>query len=53
MKKANANKEIKIIWQQDDRKDKGREVTVGNDVAFRQEIDDVQGSFISPFSGTV
>ena len=52
LKKANSTKEVKIIWQKDDRNDKGREVTVGNDVAFRQEIDDVLGSFVSPFSGT-
>ena len=53
LKKGNPNKEVKIIWQKDDRNDKGREETVGNDVAFRQEIDDVLGSFVSPFSGTI
>ena len=51
LKKANSTKEVKIIWQKDDRNDKGREVIVGNEIVFHQEIDD--RSFVTPFSVTI
>ena len=44
------DKPIEIVWQQDDRKDKSRTVTVNGQIAFRQNLDDVQGTFLAPFS---
>ena len=47
------DKPVVIVWQQEDRKDKDRTVTVGNDVAFRQSVEDMHGQFVSPFSCSV
>ena len=44
------DKPVEIVWQQDDRKDKGRTNTVNGQIAFRQNLDDVQGTFLAPFS---
>ena len=44
------DKSVVIVWKQEDRKDKDRTVTVGNDVAFRQSVEDMHGQFVSPFS---
>jgi len=47
------DKPVVIVWQQDDKKDKSRTVTVGGEVAYRQNLDDVEGHFVSPFSCAV
>ena len=45
---ANA-KSVEIIWKMTDVKNKDREVHVGGVAAFRQEIDTIKNSFLSPF----
>ena len=47
------DKSVIIVWQQDDRKDKNRTITVGGETAFCQTTDDVKGTFVSPFSCAV
>ena len=42
-------KTVEIIWQQEDKKDKSREVWVDKVPAFRQTSDDLSGSFLPPF----
>ena len=44
------DKPVVIVWQQDDKKDKSRTVTVAGEVAFRQNLDGVQGICLAPFS---
>ena len=44
-----AGKTVEIIWQQEDKKDKSREVWVDKVPAFRQTSDDLSGSFLPPF----
>ena len=47
------DKPVIIVWQQDDRKDKNRTITVDAQLAFCQTIDDAKGTFVSPFSCAV
>ena len=42
-------KTVEIVWQQEDKKDKSREVWVDKVPAFRQTSDDLSGSFLPPF----
>ena len=46
----NKGKSVEIVWKKDDNKDKSREILVGDQVTFRQNIDDVSGSFLPPLN---
>ena len=48
--KEESTKRIEIIWNKPDVKDKTREVTVDGVPAFRQNISDSSGCFLSPFA---
>ena len=49
LKKEAPTKKIEIIWKKPDSKDKTREVNVDGIPAFRQNISDSSGCFLSPF----
>ena len=44
------NKKVEILWKKTDPKDKNREVVIDGICAFRQGVDDISGSFLSPFT---